>query len=58
MSLEPGLGPHSCCADLGRFLSLSKLGYLGGGMVLESLSCLGPLCGSASTPSDTLQAGG
>ncbi|XP_057607124.1 leucine-rich repeat-containing protein 20 isoform X1 [Chionomys nivalis] len=36
----------------------AELGYLGG-MVLESLSCLGPLCGSASTPpSDTLQAGG
>lgn len=41
-------GTHNCCADLGRSLALSELGYLGGGKIVTSLSCMG-LRGSVPT---------
>lgn len=55
MRLEPqAQGARSCCADLGRSLALSELGYSGGGKITASLSCLGPRKGSVSTVSDAL----
>lgn len=43
-------GTHNCCADLGRSLALSELGYLGGGKIVTNLSCMGLFRGSVPTP--------